>query len=150
MPNPMQMWNDWFALSMQTAKLGWEAQGVMALRVMRMAARNPGSQTEARRMVTEKVAALAEASLLPPLMTAVAAADCEPSRAVCSDNAHQAFHACVGFDICKSLHPAGIRGTATATACSPASGPALAGAMESTSTKRLQISQSRLCHHVSD
>jgi hypothetical protein len=127
-----------------------EAQGVMALRVMRMAARSPGSQTEARRMVTEKVAALAEASLLPPLMTAVAAADCEPSRAVCSDNAHQAFHACVGFDICKSLHPAGIRGTATATACSPASGPALAGAMESTSTKRLQISQSRLCHHVSD
>jgi hypothetical protein len=41
----MQMWNDWFALSMQTAKLGWEAQGVMALRVM----------------VTEKVAALGEA-----------------------------------------------------------------------------------------
>ena len=61
MSNPMQMWNDWFALSLQTAKLSWEAQGVMALRVMRMAAQPAHSQTEARRMVTEKVAALAEA-----------------------------------------------------------------------------------------
>jgi hypothetical protein len=61
MSNPMQMWNSWFALSLQTAKLGWEAQGVMALRVMRMAAQPAHSQTEARRMVTEKVAAFAEA-----------------------------------------------------------------------------------------
>jgi hypothetical protein len=61
MSNPMQMWNDWFALSLQTAKLSWEAQGVMALRVMRMAAQPAHSQTEARRMVTEKVAALGEA-----------------------------------------------------------------------------------------
>ena len=42
----------------------------------------------------------------------------QPSRAVCSDNAHQAFHACIGFDIGISLHPAGIRATVTATACS--------------------------------
>jgi hypothetical protein len=61
MSNPMQMWNDWLALSLQTAKLSWEAQGVMALRVMRMAAQPAHSQTEARRMVTEKVAALGEA-----------------------------------------------------------------------------------------
>jgi len=61
MSNPMQVWNDWFALSLQTAKLGWEAQGVMALRVMRMATQPAHSQTEARRMVTEKVAALGEA-----------------------------------------------------------------------------------------
>jgi hypothetical protein len=61
MSNPMQMWNDWFALSLQTARLGWEAQGVMALRVMRMAARPARSQIEARRMVTEKAAALGEA-----------------------------------------------------------------------------------------
>jgi hypothetical protein len=61
MSNPMQMWNDWFALSMQTAKLGWEPQGVMALRVMRMATQPAPSQTEARRMVNEKVAALGEA-----------------------------------------------------------------------------------------
>jgi hypothetical protein len=61
MSNPMQAWTAWCALSLQTARLGWEAQNVIALRLMRMAAQRPGSQTEARRMVTEKVAALAEA-----------------------------------------------------------------------------------------
>lgn len=62
----MQAWTDWCALSLRTAQLGWEAQSVIALRLMRLAARGSGSQTsgsqtEARRMVTEKVAALAEA-----------------------------------------------------------------------------------------
>jgi hypothetical protein len=61
MLNPMQVWTDWLALSLQTARLGWQAQGVMALRLMRMAAQPARSQTEARRMVTEKVAALGEA-----------------------------------------------------------------------------------------
>ena len=46
---------------MQTARLGWEAQSVIVLRLLRMAARGSGSQTESRRMVTDKVAALAEA-----------------------------------------------------------------------------------------
>src|SRR5580700_12191629 len=61
MSNPMQMWNDWCTLSVQAARLGWEAQGVMALRVMRMATQPARSQPEARLMVTEKVAALGEA-----------------------------------------------------------------------------------------
>ena len=61
MSSPMQAWNAWCALSLQTARLGWEAQNVIALRLMRMAAQSPGNQTETRRMVTEKVAALAEA-----------------------------------------------------------------------------------------
>jgi hypothetical protein len=61
MSNPMQAWNAWCALSLQTARLRWEAQNVFALRLMRMAAQRPGSQAEARRMVTEKVAALTEA-----------------------------------------------------------------------------------------
>ena len=61
MSNPMRAWNAWCALSLQTARLGWEAQSVIALRLMRMATQNPGNQTEARRMVTEKVAALGEA-----------------------------------------------------------------------------------------
>ena len=61
MSNPMQVWNSWFELSAQAARLGWEAQNVIALRVMRMAAQPAHSQTEARRMVTEKVAALGEA-----------------------------------------------------------------------------------------
>jgi len=57
----MQAWNAWYALSFQAARLGWEAQGVIALRMMRLATQSAGGQTEARRMVTEKVAALAEA-----------------------------------------------------------------------------------------
>ena len=59
--NPMQVWNNWLELSAQAARLGWEAQNVIALRVMRMAAHPAHNQTEARRMVTEKVAALGEA-----------------------------------------------------------------------------------------
>lgn len=60
MSTPMQMWNNWFALSLQAARMGWEAQGVMALRIMRMA-QPAHRRTEARRMVIEKVAALGEA-----------------------------------------------------------------------------------------
>jgi len=61
MSNPIRVWNDWCALSFQTARLTWEAQGVIALRMMRLAAPGPRGQNESRRMVTEKVAALAEA-----------------------------------------------------------------------------------------
>jgi hypothetical protein len=61
MSNPMQAWNTWCALSLQATRLGWEAQSVIALRMMRLATQSAGSQTEARRMVTEKVAAFAEA-----------------------------------------------------------------------------------------
>ena len=61
MSNPMQMWNDWCALSVQAVRLGWEAQGVIALRVMCMAAHPAHNQTEAHRMVTEKMAAFGEA-----------------------------------------------------------------------------------------
>ena len=61
MSHPLQAWNAWCALSLQAARLGWEAQGVIALRMMRLATPSAGAGTEARRMVTEKVAALAEA-----------------------------------------------------------------------------------------
>jgi hypothetical protein len=61
MSHPLQAWNAWCALSLQAARLGWEAQGVIALRMMRFATPSAGGGTEARRMVTEKVAALAEA-----------------------------------------------------------------------------------------
>lgn len=60
MSNPMQAWNAWCAISLQAARLGWEAQNVIALRMMRLATPGAKGQTEARRMVTEKVAALAE------------------------------------------------------------------------------------------
>jgi len=61
MPNPMKVWTDWCTLSFQAARLGWEAQGVVALRLMRMAGGGARGQAEARRMVGEKVAALVEA-----------------------------------------------------------------------------------------
>lgn len=61
MSNPMQMWSNWLTLSTQAARLGFEAQSVVALRMMRLAAGGAGGQAEAQRMVTEKVAALVEA-----------------------------------------------------------------------------------------
>jgi hypothetical protein len=59
--NPMRAWNDWCALSFNAAQLAWDAQSVIALRLMRIATPGARGQSEARRMVTEKVAALAEA-----------------------------------------------------------------------------------------
>ena len=61
MANPMQMWNSWFTLSCQAAQLGWEAQEVIALRMMRLAGGGAVAETETRRMISEKAAALAEA-----------------------------------------------------------------------------------------
>ena len=64
MSNPMKMWNAWYSLSLQAARVAWEAQSVVMLRCMQIAAESAqGRQTEARRMVTEKIAALAEAQV---------------------------------------------------------------------------------------
>jgi len=60
MLNAMQAWNAWARLTMQAAVTGFEAQSVMALRFMRLAAGGARAQSEARRMVTEKVMALGE------------------------------------------------------------------------------------------
>ena len=56
------MLNAWLALSFQAARLGWDAQNVMALRFIRLADGGASGQSEAYLMVTEKVAALAEAT----------------------------------------------------------------------------------------
>ena len=61
MSSPMKAWNEWWALSLRAAQLGLETQGVIALRLMRLMSQGSRSRIEARRMVTEKVAALAEA-----------------------------------------------------------------------------------------
>jgi hypothetical protein len=55
------MLNPWLALSFQAARLGWEAQTVLALRFMRLAGGGAAGHAEARRMVTEKVTAFTEA-----------------------------------------------------------------------------------------
>ena len=56
------MLNAWLALSFQAARLGWDAQNVMALRFIRLADGGSSGQSEAYLMVIEKVAALAEAT----------------------------------------------------------------------------------------
>ncbi len=51
----------WLRFSLQVATLGVEAQSVVGLRMMRLAAGGPAAEREAFRMVAEKVAAFAEA-----------------------------------------------------------------------------------------
>jgi hypothetical protein len=53
-----QMLHSWFALVCTVARLGFEAQNVVALQLMRLAAGGTSGQTEARRMIGEKFAAL--------------------------------------------------------------------------------------------
>jgi hypothetical protein len=61
MLSAMRTWNAWFALSSEAALLGLEAQHVIALRLMRLAAGGALAESEAGRMVAEKVEALGEA-----------------------------------------------------------------------------------------
>lgn len=61
MPSRMPTWNAWFALSSQAALLGLETQCVIALRLIRLASGGAIAESEARRMMTEKVEALGEA-----------------------------------------------------------------------------------------
>jgi hypothetical protein len=63
MSNPFGPVNAWFALSAQAARMCWEAQAVMMLRGLRMAQGGAKAEAEAQRMITEKVAALAEAQV---------------------------------------------------------------------------------------
>ena len=55
------MFNPWLALTFKTMQLGFDAQNVIALRMMRFATGGARGQSEARRMVTEKIAAGVEA-----------------------------------------------------------------------------------------
>jgi len=61
--NPLAPWNAWFALSAQAVRLYWDAQAVIWLRSLRIAKGGARADAETLRMVTEKVAALAEAQL---------------------------------------------------------------------------------------
>lgn len=58
------MFGSWFTLVSKTVFLGFQAQNVIALRLIRLAAGGTPSQAEAVRMVTEKVAALAEVQII--------------------------------------------------------------------------------------
>jgi hypothetical protein len=57
------MFNPWFALAVQAAWLGWEAQSVIALRLMRLAGGGARGLNEARLMVADKMSAATEANV---------------------------------------------------------------------------------------
>ena len=63
MSDPMKIWNDWFDLSVQATRLAWEAQNVIALRFMRIAAGGHRGHSETQRMITEKIVATVEAQV---------------------------------------------------------------------------------------
>ena len=69
MLDAMRAWNAWFALSSQAALLEVEAQGVIALRLMRLAAGGALAKFEASRMIAEKVEALGEAQTAAAMAT---------------------------------------------------------------------------------
>ena len=54
----------WFALAGKAVLLGFEAQNVIVLRLMRLLAGGRLSQAEAVRMVTDKMAAITEAQII--------------------------------------------------------------------------------------
>jgi hypothetical protein len=58
------MFNPWLALCLKAAQMGVEAQSVIALRMLRLAAGGSRMETEATRMVSEKIAAAAEAQVV--------------------------------------------------------------------------------------
>ena len=55
------MFNPWLAWSVKVFQTGIEAQNVIAFRMLRLAAGGARMEAEASRMVTEKIAAAAEA-----------------------------------------------------------------------------------------
>jgi len=61
MSNLFRTWYNWFSVSSQTAMLALEAQSVIALRLMRIAAGGALARSETTRMVMEKAQALGEA-----------------------------------------------------------------------------------------
>ena len=57
------MFNKWIALLYEATRLGWEAQNVMMLRMMKLAIGGDPARREANRMVQEKIAATGEAAI---------------------------------------------------------------------------------------
>jgi hypothetical protein len=72
-----QMINPWFALGLQTARLAWEAQTVVALRMIHSAAGGAPRESEAPLLVEEKMDELAEEG------------EMAASIAVAGDNGHK-------------------------------------------------------------
>jgi hypothetical protein len=59
----MPVINPWLGLAYQAARLGFESQSVIALRLMRMAGGGQPAMVEGRAMIVEKLWAIGEANL---------------------------------------------------------------------------------------
>jgi hypothetical protein len=57
------MFNPWLSFGLKAWQVGLEAQGVIALRMLRLAAGGARAEAEASRMVTEKIFAAGEAQV---------------------------------------------------------------------------------------
>jgi hypothetical protein len=68
MSNAFRIWNNWVSLSSQAAMLPLHTQGVIALRLMRIAGGALArSEAEATRLGTERVQAVGEAQTVAPV-----------------------------------------------------------------------------------
>ncbi len=74
--------SSWFGLSMSAMQLGWEAQSVIALRMMKMAAGGAAAQAEAERMITEKTKAALDAQMQIGMSAMSGRLDLAPARAI--------------------------------------------------------------------
>jgi hypothetical protein len=72
------MFNPWLTLSLKTIQMGFEAQSVIALRMLRLAAGGARMEAEATRMIAEKAATAVEAQAV----AAVAAMKGHPQHVV--------------------------------------------------------------------
>ena len=72
----------WFHLSVSAMQLGFEAQSVIALRMMKMAAGGPAAEAEASRMVSEKTKAALDAQMQIGLSAMSGRLDLAPARAI--------------------------------------------------------------------
>lgn len=77
MLDPSTMWKPWLDLSFQGMRLGWEAQAVIALRLMRLGLNDAQARSEASRMVREKFETMIEAQAAA---TAAAVMGAKPHR----------------------------------------------------------------------
>ena len=60
MSNLLPMWNAWYSLSMQAARLAWDAQGVVALRCMQAARGSVWGRQSEDASYNQKIATVAE------------------------------------------------------------------------------------------
>jgi hypothetical protein len=74
--------SSWLSLSMNAMQLGIEAQSVIALRMMKMAAGGAAAETEARLMISEKTEAALDTQLQIGKSALSGRLDLAPARAI--------------------------------------------------------------------